>query len=99
MVKKKVAWDEQAKASLREACNYIKGDSPQQAERVRKEILEATKRLSDHPEMHPPDKYRGDKDASFRAFEKYNYRISYFITEDVIRVLRFRHVKQVPKEY
>jgi len=99
MVKKKVVWDEQAKASLKETYNYIKKDSPQQAERVRQEILEATKRLSDYSEMHNPDKYRSDKDTRFRAFEKHNYRISYFVTEDVIRVLRFRHVKQEPREY
>ena len=79
MVKKKVVWDEQVKASLREACNYIKRDSLQQAEKVRQEILTASQRLADHPEMHPPDKY--------------------FIAEDMIRVLRFRNVKQRPEEY
>jgi plasmid stabilization system protein ParE len=99
MVKKKVLWDEQARASLKSAYDYIKKDSLQRAEKVKQDIITATKKLSDHPEMHPPDKYRKDKDTRFRAFEKYNYRISYFIKEDVIRVLRLRHVKQEPLEY
>ena len=99
MVKKKVVWDELARAALEEAYYYIKEDSVQQAQKVRKEILTATRKLAKHPESHPPDKYRKDKDARFRAFEKYSYRISYFIAEDSIRILRFRHVKRQPEEY
>ena len=99
MVKMKVVWDEYARTSLKEAYYYIRKDSLQQAERVKKEILISTKQLADHPYIFPADKYRKDKDARFRAFEKYSYRISYFIGEDTIRILRFRHVKQEPKEY
>lgn len=97
--KKKVVWDELARTALREAYSRIKRDSLQQAEKVKQEILAASKKLADHPEMYPPDKYRKDKDHRFRAFEKYSYRISYFIAEDTIRVLRFRHVRQEPEEY
>ncbi len=97
--KKKVVWDELARTALKEAYNYIKADSIQQAEKVKQEIIAASKKLADLPEMYPPDKYRKDKDIRFRAFEKYNYRLSYFIAEDTIRVLRFRHVKQEPQEY
>lgn len=99
MVKRKVVWDDLAKASLKAAYNYIKRDSLLQAEKVRDEILTAAKKLAEHPEAYPPDKYRTDKDVRFRAFEKYNYRISYFISEDAIRILRFRHVKQQPEAY
>ena len=96
---KKVVWDERARTALKQAYYHIQKDSPQQAERVRQEIIVATKKLSANPEMHPPDKYRTDKDSRFRAFEKFNYRISYVVTQDSIRVLRFRHVKQQPQEY
>jgi plasmid stabilization system protein ParE len=99
MVKKKIVWDKLARASLKEVYDYIKRDSLLQAEKVKQEIIAASKRLADYPEMHPPDKYRKDKDARFRAFIKYNYRISYFITEDTIRVIRLRHMEQEPKEY
>jgi len=98
-VKKKVVWDELARTALKIACNHIRQDSFTQAEKVKHEIIAASKKLVDHPEMYPADKYRKDKDVRFRAFEKYNYRISYFIAEDTIRVLRLRHVKQEPKEY
>jgi len=70
MVKKKrVVWDELARTALREAYNHIKRDSLQQAEKVKQEIIAASKKLADHPEMYPPDKYRKDKDTRFRAFE------------------------------
>jgi plasmid stabilization system protein ParE len=99
MVKKNVVWDDLAKASLKAAYNYIKRDSLQQAEKVKEGIITVTNKLAEHPEAYPPDKYRTYKDVRFRAFEKYNYRISYFIAEDEIRILRFRHVKQQPEEY
>lgn len=99
MVKKKVIWDELARLGLKKAYIHIKEDSQQEAEKVKQGIIAEAKKLADHPQIHPPDKYRKDKDVRFRAFEKYNYRISYFITEEFIRILRFRHVKQRPEEY
>jgi plasmid stabilization system protein ParE len=84
---------------LKVAYKHIRQDSVTQADKVKQEIIEAISKLADYPEMHPQDKYRSDKDVRFRAFEKDNYRISYFIAEDSIRVLRMRHVKQEPKEY
>jgi plasmid stabilization system protein ParE len=99
MVKKKVVWDRLARASLKEAYTYIKRDSLIQAERVKQEIIASTKKIAEQPEMHPPDKYRKDKDTRFRSFAKFNYRISYFITEDAIRIIRLRHVKQEPRDY
>lgn len=100
MVKdRRVVWDDLARAALKVAYNHIKADSPQQAEKVKQDILAATRELPEHPEMYPADKYRSDKDSRFRAFEKHNYRISYRITDDTIRVLRLRHVMQEPKDY
>jgi plasmid stabilization system protein ParE len=55
MVKKKIVWDKLARASLKEVYDYIKRDSLLQAEKVKQEIIAASKRLADYPEMHPPD--------------------------------------------
>ena len=51
--KEKVAWDELARATMREAYNYIKADSVQQAKKVKQEIIAASKKLADLAEMHP----------------------------------------------
>jgi plasmid stabilization system protein ParE len=94
-----VIWDEKAKNDLREAYFYIKKESLQQAARVKQEIILEVKNLPHRPFSHPPDKFRKDKDARFRSFEKFNYRISYFVHEEAVRVLRVRHVKRYPHEY
>ena len=51
--KEKVAWDELALTTMREAYNYIKADSVQQAKKVKQEIIAASKKLADLAEMHP----------------------------------------------
>jgi len=102
MVKKMkpvIVWDKLAYTSLQQAYNYIKEDSYRNAEKVREGILKIADSLVDHPEKHPPDKYKKNNKGSYRAFEKYSYRVAYKITAKEIIILRVRHVKQEPKEY
>ena len=66
MVKKKctVVWDNEAKVYLKKAIAYIKKESPQNAEKVKKDIIASTKKLADEPErLYAPDKYRTDNDV------------------------------------
>lgn len=95
----KVIWDIEARNSFKQAIHWIRSDSPVNADKVKKYFLVATRSLVARPEIHPPDKYCKNHDQRFRAFEKYNFRVVYFIAEDSIRILRFRHVKQEPLEY
>ena len=82
MVKKapKVVIENEAKKQLRQAYNHIREDSLQNAENVKANILASIEELSQHPERHPPDKYKTDNDGIFRAYElyKYRYRLSCF---------------------
>lgn len=84
---------------MRQAYEYIKIDSLQNAEMVREKILSSIKALIKNPERHSPDKYRLDKDDSYRAFEVYKYRITYYIDITEIHVIRIRHTKMNPLEY
>lgn len=79
--------------------DYLKQKSLKAANKVRKSILEEIKDLPNHPEIFPPDKYKLPHNDSYRAFEKYNLRIAYFITETEIRILRIRHTRREPKNY
>ena len=63
------------------------------------ELILLTDKLSLQPEMFPPDKFKKDNDGSWRAFEKYRYRISYRITQWEIRVVRMRHTSRTPFKY
>jgi plasmid stabilization system protein ParE len=96
MVKRSVVWDNSARQSLKDAYEYIRRNSPQGAEIVRSRLINACEQLSIFPERYPPDKYRLDGDSRFRAFEVYNYRVSYFVAETQVRILRLRHVSQIP---
>lgn len=100
MVKKPmVVWNKIAEASLKNEYERIKEDSLKNAEKVRDEILAETRKLCEHPEMYPPDKFKHQNPGNYRAFEKHSYRIAYRHTKKEVRILRVRHVKQEPKPY
>ena len=101
MVKKmrKVIIDNEAKVQLRQAYQYITRDSLKNAEKIKVKIFASIKDLNKNPEKHPADKYRKNNDKAFRAYELYKYRITYYISEEQIIVIRIRHTKMNPLEY
>jgi len=65
MVKKpSVVWNKLAESSLKKIYQRIKKDSLKNADKVRGEILAATRKLSDYPEIHPPDKFKKSNPGS-----------------------------------
>lgn len=94
-----VVWNNHAANFLRRAIERIKEDSPQNAEMVREGIAKAVDNLVNFPERHPLDVFKSNNDGSYRAFEKFSFRIAYRIAEKQILILRVRHVKQEPKRY
>jgi plasmid stabilization system protein ParE len=96
---REIRWPPKAQKQLAKAYEYILKDSPQNAEKVKKDILASTRMLAKHPEMHPPDKYRINNDETFRAYELHKYRIAYRITPKAIIIVRVRHTKMEPKKY
>jgi len=92
-------WSKRAKNELTKAFEYISLESPQNARKVVETIVDMTLVLPRNPLMHPLDKYKANNDGTWRAFEKYRYRISYRVTAKEIRVVRFRHTSQTPLSY
>jgi addiction module RelE/StbE family toxin len=92
-------WTPQAIAELKKAFEYISQDSPQNAKKVVDEIIAVADKLPGQPEMFPLDKYKKDNDGSWRAFEKFHYRLSYRITKKEIRIVRMRHTGRTPLQY
>jgi plasmid stabilization system protein ParE len=101
MVSKKfsIIWDVEAVNDFKSAYQYIKKESPRAAKKVKREIINAVKKIALHPDSHQPDKFKINNTGNYRAFEKYSYRIAYKISEKEIFILRFRHVKREPLEY
>ncbi|MBX3241391.1 MAG: type II toxin-antitoxin system RelE/ParE family toxin [Chitinophagaceae bacterium] len=92
-------WASQAAAELKKAFAYIYEDSPKNATKVVTTLLDIADKIAAHPEMFPPDKYKKNNDGSWRAFEKYRYRVSYRITKNTIHIVRMRHTSQSPLYY
>lgn len=83
-LQRKIVWDKSAYTSLQAAYEFIKSTSVTGAEKVREEILKIVKSLPNHPEKYPIDKFRKDNNGSYRAFEKYSYRVEYKISRKQI---------------
>ena len=94
-----IVWDTPAKTSFKKQIKHIAEESIQSDENVRLDILSMIDQIPQNPEKFPLDRFKKDNDGSFRAFEKHNLRVAYFIESKQIRVLRVRHVKQEPKVY
>ncbi len=99
MAKWKITWSKTALKQFEDAINYIAEVSIQNAEKVRREILEKIENITNNPEINYTDKYKTNNDGNYRAFELHHYRIAYRILEKEIRILRIRHTSREPKHY
>jgi plasmid stabilization system protein ParE len=99
MADRKITWSKTALKQFEAAIVYISSDSIQNAEKVRREILEKIDRLIFYPETNTPDKYKTNNDGSYRAFELHHYRVAYRVTNKVIFILRIRHTSRHTKPY
>jgi len=93
---RKIRWDEAAKDSFKAAISYIRKDSVQNAEKVKKDLLLKINGLKSHPERYPLDKFMKDDEGIFRAFELRHYRIRYAVTATEIVIIQIRHTSMQP---
>ncbi|MBI3720898.1 MAG: type II toxin-antitoxin system RelE/ParE family toxin [Sphingobacteriales bacterium] len=101
MVKKpyQLVWTKRSEKNMFSIYKYISKDSPQNAAKVINAIVTAVEKATGNPEIYAPDKYKRNNDGSYRAFEKYHYRLTYRFSKTIIRVLRVRHTSMEPKDY
>ena len=99
MKNRKISWDKEAINYFRKAIRYIRKDSPQNADKVKNEVLEKISELSKRPEIHPPDKYKVDNSSNYRAFELHRFRVGYLVKENEIIIARIRSTNQEPFDY
>jgi len=95
----KIIWEDNAKLQLKKACAYIKRDSLQNSQKVKKDILNAVTTLSIHTEKYPLDKYKNNNDGTYRAFELHHYPIAYRVLRSEIKIITIRHTSMEPLEY
>jgi len=93
---RRIIWDKEAILQLEEVYEYLKERSLQSADKVRKSIKEKTRGLKDNPEIYNLDRFKKNNDGSFRAFEKYSYRVTYKVKVTEVIILRVRHTSREP---
>jgi plasmid stabilization system protein ParE len=95
-----LVWDKEALGHFKDIYNFHKkADNLTYANEVKNAILIATQDLLKNPFIFEQDRFKFDNDSSFRAFEKFKYRVAYKITDKQIRILRVRHTSREPIEY
>ncbi|MBS7230883.1 type II toxin-antitoxin system RelE/ParE family toxin [Flavobacterium psychroterrae] len=65
--------------------------------KVINEITNSVTILIKNWEIYEVDEMKILNNGTYRAFQIYNYRISYRITSNTIRILRIRHTSRNPK--
>jgi len=96
---RKITWDKQAVIQLSKAIGFIRQDSPQNADNVKREILEKIEDLRKTPEKYSLDKYKKNNSGNYRAFELHHYRVSYLVKDEEIIIAQIRHTSMKPKDY
>ncbi len=87
--KLKVNWTTKAAQSLENHYQRIKEESPQSADRVRKEIFKSTNELLAHPRKYQVDEYYPKGSGEIRRFFKWSYRIVYEVQENTIDIFKW----------
>lgn len=95
-----IIWRSAASLYLEKAIDFIRKDSDKNADIVAKAILNTIEKAAKFPEHFPPDKYKTNNAYhSFRAFEIYSFRVSYYYNDEILRIVRIRHTRQKPLTY
>jgi len=97
-VNKKVEWTKRAKSSLDYYCSFIEEDSPSSARRVKREIIQTSKKLANNPYLYQVDEYYPDNTGDIRRFIRWSYRVVYQVQEHRIVVLQVYHTRTNPSK-
>ena len=101
MAKKEITviWSKDASRHFAEILEHPSKESHQAVDIVGNEILDAIESLPSMPFKYSEDRLRKNNDNRFRAVIVYSYRISYYIGENEILILRIRHTSREPLEF
>jgi plasmid stabilization system protein ParE len=101
MAKKKIRieWHKAATKHFDELLEYLYYESEQAASLVGNAILDEIEKFAAYPTAQSLDRFKKNNDGNFRACIVYSYRISYYVDENTICILRIRHTSREPLEH
>jgi addiction module RelE/StbE family toxin len=99
-MEKEIVWTETAQNQLEDIYFYLleitKSDSL--PEKIVETIYNSVSILKSNSEIYEWDEIKQPNTKDYRAYEIYNYRVSYKITDNFIFILRIRHTSRNPKK-
>lgn len=98
-MEKEIIWSNTAQNQLEKIYFYLVKQSKniQTPNKVVSAIHSSVTILETNWEIYELDEMKKSNDGNYRAFEIYNYIISYKITPKEIQILRIRHTSRNPK--
>ncbi|PRY85956.1 type II toxin-antitoxin system RelE/ParE family toxin [Mongoliibacter ruber] len=91
-------WSNKAKIALKDHYDWIKLDSKSAADKVRQEIIRASKELAFNPDRYQLDEYYPNNPGNIRRFFKWSYRIVFQVQDDHVAILNVIHTSQEPSK-
>ena len=101
MAKKKISieWRKEASIHFYELLEYLYKESESAASVVGNAIIDEVEKLAVSPKIYPLDRFKKDNDGNFQACIVYSYKISYYVDDNTIYILRIRHTSREPLEH
>ncbi len=92
----KIIWDKKAHQDLNNNVSYIAKQSPQNAIKVLNTLLELPNSLKIFPFAYPKEpSFNND---NIRFIVKWSFKMVYFITDDIIYIMRVFNTSQHPNK-
>ncbi len=100
-MEKEIIWTQTSQNQLEDIYFYLLEETKsfEIADKVIDTLATSVEILKSNWEIYEVDEMRVPIDENYRAFEKFNYRISYKIDLDKIYILRVRYTSRNPKFY
>ena len=98
-MEKEIIWSKSALNQLEKIYFYLieKSKNESISDKVLDTIYSSASILKSSWEIYELDEMKTQNDGNYRAYEKFNYRISYKITSKSIHILRVRHTSRNTK--
>lgn len=92
----RTGWTKRAEKDLFSNIGFISENSPQNAQKVAKEIIDFAETFKNFPYKYPKEKFYNRENIRFAM--KYKFKIVYRVEEKQIIIMRLFHTKQNPNK-
>ena len=102
MAQKKVrsiVWSKNAASQYYEIMEFLSEKAPEALNTVGNALLDVAESLTLEYNNYPPDRFKKNNDGRYRAALVFSYRVSYYINDTTIDILRIRHTSREPLNY